>query len=173
VTVGTGVDLGQMDVKEYTARLQKAGASPELIDKLKPYIGLKRGEACAYLRDNPLTITKEEADLLDREMKNHHLSGTIREFDAAAKKAGSATTFTSLSAEQQTVVFSRKYRLGSLTVASNTDLVSSALAGNTESLLDALYANQARDPTRTMNEMNLIQPGSFDARVPKKKDGKG
>lgn len=34
---------------------------------------LKRAEAGEYLLAHPLTVTKEEADLLDAEMKDDHL----------------------------------------------------------------------------------------------------
>ena len=72
VTIGTGVDLGQQEPIAYKKRLKDFEVSQELIDKLEPYMHLKRAEAAEYLLAHPLTLTKKEANLLDVEMKDDH-----------------------------------------------------------------------------------------------------
>lgn len=85
VTIGTGVDLGQQEPTAYKKRLKDFEVSQELIDKLEPYMHLKRAEAAEYLLAQPLTVTKEEADLLDAEMKDDHLKNTIAEYNGIVK----------------------------------------------------------------------------------------
>lgn len=120
VTIGTGVDLGQQDEKRYTERLRKAGASEDLIKRLKPYMGLTRSEACRYLRAHPLTLSKAEADLVDKEMKSYHLAEAKTQYANATADIKGAPKFSELSQAEQTVLMSRKYQDGNLTAKNNT-----------------------------------------------------
>lgn len=114
VTIGTGVDLGQQKPAAYKERLKDFKVSQELIDKLEPYMHLKRAEAGEYLLAHPLTVTKEEADLLDAEMKDEHLRGTIAEYGDIVKDIKKHRTFKELSSAEQTILFSRHYQDGNI-----------------------------------------------------------
>jgi len=75
VTIGQGVDLGQ-----HTAdSLKKMGYPKELINKFKPYFGLKKQEALNALnknkqKDNGLILTEEEAKLATDLMVKHKMA---------------------------------------------------------------------------------------------------
>ena len=72
VTIATGVDLGQRSEAEIDAMAIPDG----LKVKLKPYAGLKKLAAVEFLAAHPLTITKDEADALDREVKGRPSAAT-------------------------------------------------------------------------------------------------
>lgn len=110
VTIGTGVDLGQQEPTAYKKRLKDFEVSQELIDKLEPYMHLKRAEAAEYLLAHPLTVTKKEADLLDAEMKDDHLKNTIAEYNGIVKGIKKHRAFKELSSAEQTILFSRHYQ---------------------------------------------------------------
>ena len=61
VTIGTGVDLGQ----QTALGLLDMGVPFELVDKLRPYIGLKKQAAVDALKIQPLTLTSAEVKALD------------------------------------------------------------------------------------------------------------
>ena len=74
VTIGTGVDLGAQSEKDHARDLRAAAKESgllsdaeveKLIARLKPYYGLKRTDACQFLRKNPLTLTQAETDLVN------------------------------------------------------------------------------------------------------------
>lgn len=160
VTVGTGVDLGQQRKQIYIPQLQAFGVSSDLIDRLTPYMELKRGQAAEYLRAHPLTITKAEADLLDAEMKNQHLKDTIREYDELTTHLPKRRTFTQLSAAEQTVLFSRHYQDGNIRRNPASREIATALAeGRVQDALDRLttshYSNDAHH-TRVPQERNYL-----------------
>lgn len=138
VTIGTGVDLGQQESTSYIKRLRAAGISEELITRLTPYMGLKRSEACRYLRANPLQVTKEEADQIDKEMKGYHAKEAKKQYNNVAKDIGNAPTFDQLSSEEQTVLMSRNYHNGNLIVTSNDRLVRTMANRNSIDTVDAL-----------------------------------
>lgn len=138
VTVATGVDLGQQEPSAYVKRLKAAGIPQALIDKLRPYMGLKRAAACKYLREHPLEITKDEAEMLDKEMKSDHLKNTIKEYDRAAKTVKDGKPFKNLSQEEQTILFSRHYQDGNIIEGNNYKLAKEIAAGNNQAALDRL-----------------------------------
>lgn len=60
VTIGCGVDLGQRD----EAELQRWGCQADLIDHLRPYLGLKKEVAEAALEIAPLEVEEGAARFL-------------------------------------------------------------------------------------------------------------
>lgn len=108
VTIATGIDLGQMNKDDlYKVLAQKVPFPAELYDRLEPYLMAQKGVAKDILKKNPLTITKEEADLLDHAKKKlvyNELSGYWN-VDAEKK-------FVDLPREIQTVLFSLAWNFG-------------------------------------------------------------
>jgi hypothetical protein len=150
VTIGTGVDLGQQDPSVYKKRLKNAGIPQALIDKLSPYMGLKRAAACKYLRDHPLEVTKEEADMLDKEMKGQHVKDTKKQYDDATNSVKNRKAFTELSEEEQTVLTSRHYQDGNIARGANSELARDMAAGDQKAALDRLStANYRTDAHAT------------------------
>ena len=74
VTVATGVDLGQRSKSSIDA----LPIPDDLKAKLKPYAGLKTQVAVDVLARSPLTITQDEADALDRAIKQGRALGRPR-----------------------------------------------------------------------------------------------
>lgn len=116
VTIGAGVDMGAKDEKQYREGLRKAANSSGLLtepeagqlsDKLKPYIGLKRTDACQALHKAPLTLSQKEVDLLNYESLMSHTDDARRQYEDATGKQWS-----DLSQEEQTLVFSHAYHHG-------------------------------------------------------------
>ncbi|TRX72720.1 pesticin C-terminus-like muramidase [Pseudomonas mangiferae] len=123
VTVGTGVDLGQQDKKVYFERLKKAGATQDLLDKLDPYMGLKRSAACRYLREHPLTLTQEEVDLIDSEMQKEKINAVKDVFNDYTLKKGYNINFDDLSEAERTILMSRQYNKGNLDSSADKNLM--------------------------------------------------
>ncbi len=104
VTIATGVDLGQTS----EAELLDMGVHSELVAKLKPYIGQKKIKAVFALYKRPLLITKEEADVLDSKMHEHHAILISNRYDKDAGKG----IFETLPWQAQAVIFSLLYQCG-------------------------------------------------------------
>lgn len=118
VTVGSGVDLGQKKDAEYRSGLAKVAKNkrfhtPEeataLSDKLKPYMGLTRTDACQYLRRNPLTLTNEDLDFMNYQSFMDHTDKASSGYEKATGKK-----WDDLSKEEQTAIFSYVYQHGSM-----------------------------------------------------------
>ncbi len=103
VTVGDGVDLGQMNKNE----LQKLPVQKSLKDKLFAYIGLKKQKAVAFLRVHPLSLNADELTQLDKVVGNKILQPLAAEYHQLTGKM-----FTQLPPQAQTVLFSIAYQYG-------------------------------------------------------------
>lgn len=148
VTVGVGVDLGQQDPDKYKERLRAAGASQELIDKLMPYVGLKQGEACSYLRSHPLSLTEEEAILVSKEAKQEMYARVKAQYRAVS----GGGEFNQLSAAEQTVLYSRTYQNGNINRhPGNRALAETAAAGNRQSFLQLLQDRGINAPNQCVS----------------------
>ncbi len=84
--------------------LQRLGFTPTLINKLKPYLGMKSTDAVNFVRKKPLLISKPEADAIDKAAKNSITALLIRKYNAAIKPPQKAFVF--LRKEAQTVIAS-------------------------------------------------------------------
>ena len=118
VTIGAGVDLGAKRETDYRASLEESAKNSglmtqeeadQLADKLKPYYGLKRTEACQALRKTPLDLTKKEESLVNYESFMTHTDEAIRQYKKATGKE-----WGDLSEQEQTLLFSQKYHHGSM-----------------------------------------------------------
>ncbi len=104
VTIATGVDLGQTDIPS----LKGYGVPVALIEKLQPYIGLKKSAAIQKLSVLPLSISTKEAQLLDTCVHNGYLERYVR----PAYERASRFPFDSLPKQAQAVVFSVCFQKG-------------------------------------------------------------
>lgn len=175
VTIGTGVDLGQQDATKYAERLRAAGASEDLITRLTPYMGLTRSEACRYLREHPLTLTKAEADLVDKEMKSYHLAEAKKQYTNAVAGIKDAPKFGELSQAEQTVLMSRKYQDGNLTNAASWRLMQAMGNNNDTDAVNALstqYYTSNAHTGRIPKEHDYLQ-GSYPPPAPPAAPGGG
>ena len=103
VTIATGLDLGQHDA----ASLRRMGVRDELVDRMRPYLGVKGTEAMTLLGTSPLRITKEEAELVDTGVKSFVTIDLAKRFDK-----DSNNSFSQLPKEWQTVIASVAFQYG-------------------------------------------------------------
>lgn len=106
VTIGIGVDLGQQTEHQ----LRKWGVSDELLDKLRPYIGLPDKAACVALQKAPLTLTEEEARALTYAEQKGYMDEVVQ--PTWDYKYGSRGKYEDLPWQAQCVIFSLVYQLG-------------------------------------------------------------
>jgi len=105
VTIASGFDLGARNRED----LERIGLPSELIKRLSPYLGKKKQDAAATLRERPLKISEEEAELLNREAKQETLDRLEKAFNEE-----SDTPFRELPPEAQTAISSVAFQYGDL-----------------------------------------------------------
>jgi GH24 family phage-related lysozyme (muramidase) len=105
VTVGTGVDLGQMGDQD----LDQLDLPDDLKEKLRLYLGKIKYEAVDFLGQYPLVLTAEEAESLDTEVKTRFIQGLVRQFNETAD-----VSFEDLPDGVQTVIASVAFQYGNL-----------------------------------------------------------
>ncbi|EFC42738.1 pesticin domain protein [Naegleria gruberi] len=111
VTVGTGFDIGQQNVKG----LKSLGLSPSLVDKLSPYTGLKQQAAKNFLSKNPLSLSPAEAKAIDKAVMDKSLASLAKDYEAAAAKNPNAVkNFKDLPSSVQSVAYSVQHQYGSI-----------------------------------------------------------
>lgn len=117
VTVGAGFDLGQIrEGPAGTATLRKYGFPEPLVQKLSPYLGLKRRDAYHALGKKPLTLSDRELDFINRQVMTLYGNKCIVQWDKVTrekrKKGVNRLYFHELTSGQQTIIFSRYYHQG-------------------------------------------------------------
>jgi len=108
VTVGMGVDLGQMDQKS----LDALDISQSVKDKLKPYLGLKGTNAQTKLKSNPLSLSQDEVDKLNAAVQEKQVKPLRENYDAVVGPNG--TKFDDLPEQAQTVIASVTFQNGKI-----------------------------------------------------------
>lgn len=103
VTIASGLDLGQQSVKG----LRDMGIPNDLVKRMEPYIGLKTAAAERKLRERPLSITKEEAQLINSKVKPAYVADIEARYNAA-----SSFKFSELPREWQTAITSVAFQYG-------------------------------------------------------------
>jgi len=106
VTIASGFDLGARNNTD----LKSLGLNKELISKLDPYLGKKGTNALKYLKNNPLKITQDEGDTIDKLVKNSTIKRLTRIYNKKSK-----IDFNCLTKKQQTVVASVFFQYGTET----------------------------------------------------------
>jgi hypothetical protein len=107
VTIGTGFDVGQWNKRDFRTKL---GLPESIAERLDPYAGHIRGNAVAQLNRVPLSITRDEANVIDQGVHRFFVRETMERWDAA--RGPNTPAYRELSEAQQTVLFSRSYHQG-------------------------------------------------------------
>jgi hypothetical protein len=105
VTIAVGFDLGARNLQD----LQSMGLSPNVVNKLSPYLGLQGMQAKNSLDDNPLQISENEAAAINEAVKYKMSKRVIDEYNQH-----SVVDFGTLPARWQTVIASVAFQYGSL-----------------------------------------------------------
>lgn len=107
VTVAGGIDLGQQSQEG----LRKMGVSEGMIKKFTPYLGVKKEDAVALLRDNPLVFETEQelADLevMDSQVKKAYATKVAKRYNKDSK-----IDFEDLPSGVQTAIVSVNFQHG-------------------------------------------------------------
>lgn len=104
VTVATGVDLGQRSASD----LQQLGLPPKLQARLAPYCGLRGAAAKRALSDLPLSLSAEDARILDEAVARPIFRSLRISYDAATGRG----SFERLPEGIQTALASIAYQYG-------------------------------------------------------------
>lgn len=102
VTVGKGLDLGNF------GDLEKLNLSYPLIEKLSPYVGLRRELAEQTLEDVPLKLSSAEVKELNKALMEHHTRYVKNWYEQESQKE-----WDKLDPAVQTVIASVLYQYGS------------------------------------------------------------
>ena len=132
VTIATGLDLGQQS----WGRLESMGLPVDLINRLAPYLGAKREGAQYILARNPLRLSLDEVETIDRAVHGQYIDETAGLFGLDAFEAAPR--------EAQAVAVSLHYQFGT-----PARKASPALASAWEAMRRGAYreaADHLRDP---------------------------
>jgi GH24 family phage-related lysozyme (muramidase) len=151
VTVGCGVDLGQHG----GPTLSSWGAGPELLEKLRPYIGLRGATAVAAVKAAPLTLTAAEAAVLDAGAQRATLSDVVSRYEGQAQ----GRRFADLSPGAQTAVVSVAYQYGTRLDIRTPRFWRRALAGDEAAMVAELRSFGDAYGARRNLEADLIAAG--------------
>ena len=105
VTVATGFDLGSRSMSD----LNGLGLDSALATKLKPYLGKVKKDAEDALKAAPLTISADEAEAIDKAVRQKAVLSLKAKYLAAAGNAPK-TDFFDLPAEAQTAIASVSFQ---------------------------------------------------------------
>jgi hypothetical protein len=150
VTVGSGVDLGQ----QTTASLAALMLSPDLYNKLKPYVGLRKEAAVAALAKAPLVLSKPEVAELDHAIRDRHLAALQKEYNACSK-----VKFLDLPDAAQTILCSVSYQYGVALNKRTPNFWRIVTNQNWEGAVKALRNFSDRYPTRRNLEADYLENG--------------
>ena len=149
VTVGTGVDIGQMSAADIGALDIPQG----LKQKLAPYAGLIGQNAVNFLNSHPLHLTQDEANTLDRVVRQNTIGGVANRFNLAAP----GNSFADLPPAARTVVTDIAYQYGSNLAQRMPSFWSDVTAGRWDSVAQKLRNFGDRYSARRNAEADLLQ----------------
>jgi len=145
VTVGTGVDLGQLTL----AHLEQLPA--DLAAALKPYLGLKGKAAQQALKTKPLTLSGADVDALDVMAEGSEIAPLRAAYQRATGKP-----FESLPDAVQTVLASVTFQYGEPWVRC-PQFWATAVHGSWLGMVSVLENFGDRYPTRRQQEATYLK----------------
>jgi LysM repeat protein len=148
VTVGTGVDIGQLSV----ADIEALAVPQELKQKLEPYAGLIRQDAVRFVNNHPLHLTEDEASILDGVITQKTIDELTQRYSAV-----SGRSFSELPPEVRTAIGDIAYQYGSNLAQRMPNFWSDVTEGRWESVIKKLRDFGDRYPTRRNAEADLLQ----------------
>lgn len=104
VTIGMGYDLGQQS----WVGLKSLCLPGDIAESLEPYLGVKGGAAKALLKAHPLSLLKEEADILNKKVIDFYAGRLAGVYNTDS----SGILFDSLPPQIQTAIFSVNFQYG-------------------------------------------------------------
>ncbi len=83
VTIASGFDLGHRSPAELSSAFETS-----LAEKLTPYTGKIKQDAVAFLAENPLTVTNDEATTINKFAHSNAVNRLEREWDSNSNVSG-------------------------------------------------------------------------------------
>ena len=146
VTIGSGFDL-----KEKTeSSLEDMGFDPDLIDELKPYLGLTGDEAAMAIKNNNLVLDDDKISRINRLSKKHYTEDIKNQYEESTGKK-----FNKLSPEQQTVIMSVGYQYGNLKTRT-PKFWKGVISDDWDSVVNELNNFGDKHPTRRKEEAKYL-----------------
>ena len=163
VTIGIGVDLGKLSV----ADLKKFGLSERLINKLTPYLGLRKQQAYNFLLKDPLTLNIKQAEELTKAVQTHIIDTVAQYY---SKYSAPPVNFFSLPSGAQTVIADIAYQYGPALFSpkATPHFWYQVTHGNWINALVNLEHFGDTYPTRRMKEAYLLDINILDKKIPEK-----
>lgn len=155
VTIATGFDLGQRNYDD----LMRLDLPEEIAKKLRPYLGKKGKDAREFIRLFPLVVSRDEALIIDRQVKIRVLT-RLRHFWNKA----SQVKFGQLPAPVQTLLYSLAYSFGEALHITLPETFKIALRGAKTDTWEELYRWMSHFPgqpelrPRRLREAALLEP---------------
>ena len=166
VTVASGFDLGQHDDRE----LRAMGFFPGLRDRLRPYMTKKlQGQAALnFVKENPVSITNEEARMIDRRAQTHKYDRIAGLYNAAtARNYGpGAPRFEDLPSRTQTAIIGLSYQHGHNLAVATPDYWGQITSGQWQAAQDNLWNFGDAFETRRREEAELLKLDIAAGRLP-------
>ncbi|MEA5533108.1 pesticin C-terminus-like muramidase, partial [Crocosphaera sp. XPORK-15E] len=156
VTIATGFDLGSHS----EAELKKLGFSTELIDKFKPFLGIKGEAANTKLQEyiaqgNTLVITEEEAKSIDILKK----VSMIEQLETKYNNASFGVKFKELSESAQTAIASVAFQYG---INGAPTFQNYATQQDWQNVVQELHKFGDKYPTRRRKEAYQLAESIYD-----------
>lgn len=158
VTIASGLDLGAQSEE----RLRLMGMEDNLINKFKPYLGIKKDAAVALIRKQPLTLTREEALKVNAIVKPFYARDIAAKFNSATK----GPKFEELPSEWQTAIASVGFQYGTNLAKATPNFWRQVTTGDWKGAHANLNNFGDKYPTRRKKEANLVS-ARLDWNAPK------
>ncbi|QOL14940.1 pesticin C-terminus-like muramidase [Dickeya dianthicola] len=156
VTIGMGIDLGQREAKD----LIRDGVPSSIVEKLKPYMKLKKTNALHKIREMPLKLTSNEASILS----NIYIQKSIRSLETEFDNETKGVKFSQLSANTRTMILDLAHQYGNL--KSKTPKAWKFIINQQwEELVRELNNFHDKYPTRREREAKLIEDDLNNGRI--------
>lgn len=149
VTISTGVDIGQRSVKD----LERWRLPPDLLARLSCYCGLTGAAAIAELKRIPLTVAKDEAEVIDRAAAGPIFETLRTRYDRIADHS----RFDELPAGIQTALASVAYQYGANLARRTPRFWAAATRADWDACIRELENFGDKYPTRRRAEAALIR----------------
>lgn len=140
-TIGSGFDLGQMELPEFDRFAHRHSLDSGLASRLRPYVGRKKQAANAYVQANPLKISPQEVEVLSNAKYLDIYKTVRRRYDQAQESRGSHYSFDLLPKDMKTILMSTAVNYGPYLGRSGhqaEDFWNAAVAGDRKAMVAAL-----------------------------------
>jgi hypothetical protein len=166
VTVASGFDLGQHSPSD----LKAMGLYQGLIDRLTPYMkpGLRKDAAQKFLKDNPLSISDEEARMIDRRAQIKSYDDLAGRYNAATRNAygpAAAARFQDMPQGAQTAIADVAFQYGNL-ATETPNFWRQVTTGQWQGARDNLMDFKDAYRTRREREAGLLDPNIQSGLLP-------